>query len=185
MSTSTLYRLSAVAALLSGTCITVGKLLIVLPNPLTGEVFDFFAPLFGLYAVLGIYLWQRERSGTFGGVAFIVVFFGLALIVSLDYAGAFILPHLTDDTVNQLMDSPPALVYGISALFFLAGEILFGVSVIRSGVISKIAAWLFMIGFVPMTLLGVFPDIIVAIGSVMAGVGIIWWGLSLWAFASN
>ena len=124
MSTSTLYLLSALAALLSGICITVGKLLIVLPNPLAGEVFDFFAPLFGLYAILGIYLWQRERSGTFGGVAFIVVFFGLALIVSLDYAGAFILPHLTDNTVNQLLEGPAGLVYGISALIFLVGEIL-------------------------------------------------------------
>jgi len=63
------------------------------------------------------------------------------------------------------------------------GEILFGVSVIRAGVFSKIAACLFMIGFVPMTLLGVFPDIIVAIGSVMAGVGIIWWSKSLWSLA--
>ena len=185
MSTSTLYRLSALAALLSGFCITVGKLLIVLPNPLAGEVFDFFAPLFGLSAILGIYLWQRERSGRFGGVAFIVVFTGLALIVSLDYAGAFILPHLTEDTVTELLDSPAGLVYGLSAIIFLVGEILFGISVIRAGVFSKIAAWLFMIGFVPMTLLGVFPVIIVAVGSVMAGVGIIWWGLSLWSLARN
>lgn len=54
----------------------------------------------------------------------LIVFFDLALIVSLDYAGAFTLPHLTDNTVNQLLEGPAGLVYGISALIFLVGEIL-------------------------------------------------------------
>jgi hypothetical protein len=185
MSTSTLYRLSALAALVSGVCIIVGKVLALLPDPQAGEVFDVISPLFGLFAILGIYLWQREQSGTFGGVAFILVFIGLALITSMDYFGAFIRLRLPEDTVAQLMDGPSGPVFGISGLIFLVGEILFGVSVLRAGVFSKIAAWLFMIGFVPMTLFELLPDTIVWAGSVLAGAGIIWWGLALWSFASD
>jgi hypothetical protein len=169
----------------SGVCIIVGKGLALLPDPQAGEVFDFISPLFGLFAILGVYLWQRQRSGTFGGVAFIVVFIGLALLTSMDYFGAFIRLRLPEDTVAQLMDGPSGPIFGISALIFLVGEILFGISVLRAGMFSKIAAWLFMIGFVPMTLFELLPDSIVWVGSVLAGVGIIWLGLSLWSFASD
>jgi hypothetical protein len=185
MSKSTLFRLSALAALVSGVCIIVGKLLALLPDPQAGEVFDFFSPLFGLYAILGIYLWQREQSGTFGGVAFVVVSFGLALVLCLDFFGAFIRLQLAEDTTAQLMDGPAGLVAAISGLTFLVGEILFAISVMRAGVFSKIAAWLFMIGMVPVPLVDVFPFSIVAVGSVLAGIGIMWWGLSLWSFASK
>jgi len=185
MSTSTLFRLSALAALVSGLCIIVGKVLAWLPDPQAGEVFDFISPLFGLFAILGIYLWQRERSGVFGAVAFSVVFIGLALVMSLDYFGAFIRLRLPEDTMAQLMDGPAGLIAGISALIFLVGEILFGISVLRAGVFSRIAAWLFMVGFVPMTLFELLPNTVVWGGSVLAGVGIIWWGLSLWSFASS
>jgi len=185
MSIKTLYRLSALAALASGGCIIVGKLLALLPDPQAGEVFDFFSPMFGLYAILGIYLWQRERSGTFGGLAFVVASFGLILVVCLDFFGAFIRLQLTTDTRAQLMDGPAGLVAAISGLIFLVGEILFAISVIRAGVFSRIAAWLFMIGFVPVPLVDVFPFSIVAVGSVLAGIGILWWGLSLWSFAAS
>jgi hypothetical protein len=44
MSIKTLYRLSALAGILSGACIIIGKLLIPLPDPQPGEVFDFLSP---------------------------------------------------------------------------------------------------------------------------------------------
>lgn len=47
MSTTTVYRLSALAAILSGACIIIGKLLWALPGPQAGEIFDFFSPLSG------------------------------------------------------------------------------------------------------------------------------------------
>lgn len=114
-----------------------------------------------------------------------MVFFGLALVLCLDFFGAFMRLQLAEDTLAQLMDGPAGLVALISGLTFLVGEILFAISVIRAGVFSKIAAWLFMIGFVPVPLVELFPFSVVAVGSVLAGIGIFWWGLSLWSLASN
>ena len=185
MSRSSLYRLSAVAALLSGGCIIVSKLLAFLPDPQAGEVFDFFSPLFGLFAFLGIYPWQREQSGRFGGVAFIVAFVGLALVLCLDFFGAFIRLQLPEDTMAQLMNGSAGIVAALSGLVFLVGEILFAISVMRAGVFPRLAAWLFLIGFIPVPLVGMFPFGIVAAGSVLAGIGIAWWVLSLWKLAAK
>ena len=68
---------------------------------------------------------------------------------------------------------------------FLIGEILFGISVIRAGVFSRVAAALFIVGMIPVPLVGVFPDIVVAIGSIIAGLGLIWWGVSLYRLAGR
>jgi hypothetical protein len=182
MSRANLYRLSALAAIASGICIIIGKLLTLLPDPQAGEVFDFFSPLFGLFAILGIYFWQRVQSGRFGAVAFIVVFTGLVLVTALDYFGAFIRLEIPPDVMTQIMEGSTGMVAAFSGLIFLVGEILFGISAIRAGVFPKAAVWLFMIGFIPVPLVEVFPFSIVAAGSVIAGVGIMWWGLSLWSY---
>lgn len=185
MSKKTLYRLSALAGLLSGLCIIIGKLLIPLPNRQIGEVFDFFSPFFALPFAIGLYLWQRRESGVFGGIAFIVLFMGLATVVSLDYFGAFVAPYLPEGMVEQILDSPTGAVAAVSGLVFLIGEILFGISVIRANVFSKIAAVLFMVGMFLVPLVGVFPESVVVIGSLIAGVGLIWWSFDLYRLASK
>lgn len=187
MSTTTLYRLSAAAGVLSGVCIIIGKLLIPLPDPLPGEIFDFLSPLFGLFITMGLYLRQRKESGVFGGVAFIVFFIGLTSVVSLDYFGAFMRLELPEGAVDQLMEGPTSPVFVSSLFIFLIGEILLGISVIRAGVFSRIAAVLFMVGMIPVALhlSGIFPEIVVVIGSIMAGIGLIWWGISLYRLADG
>ncbi len=187
MSTTTLYRLSAAAGVLSGVCIIIGKLLIPLPDPLPGEIFDFLSPLFGLFITMGLYLRQRKESGVFGGVAFIVFFIGLTSVVSLDYFGAFMRLELPEGAVDQLMEGPTSPVFVTSLFIFLIGEILLGISVIRAGVFSRIAAVLFMVGMIPVALhlSGIFPEIVVVISSIMAGIGLIWWGISLYRLADG
>jgi len=185
MSTKTLYRLSALAGVLSGLCIIIGKLLIPLPNRQIGEIFDFFSPFFALLFAVGLYLRQRRESGIFGGVAFIVLFMGLATVVSLDYFGAFIAPYLPEGMVDQILESPTGVVAIISGLVFLIGEILIGISVIRANVFSKIASILFMIGMFLVPLGAVFPESAVVIGSIIAGFGLIWWSTELFRLANS
>jgi len=182
MSTKTLYRLSALAGLLSGVCIILGKVLIPLPNRQLGEIADTFAALFGLFLTIGMYLWQRKESGVLGGVAFIVLFIGLAAVVSLDYFGAFMALELPPGTVDQLLEGRNGPVFAASGLTFLIGELLFGISVMRAGVFSKIAAVLFMTGMIPVALdlSGIFPESVVVISSIVAGIGLIWWSISLY-----
>lgn len=181
MSQSTLYRLAALAGLLSGVCIIVGKILIPLPDPQPGEIFDLLSPFFALFFSLGLYLGQRKESGVFGGVAFVILFTGLAAVVSLDYFGAFIRLQLPEGMTDQLMEGPSAPVFVGSLLIFLIGELLFGVSVMKAGVFSKIAAVLFMVGLIPVALhlSDVFPEIVVVISSIVAGLGLVWWSIEL------
>jgi hypothetical protein len=183
MSERTLYRLSALAGVLSGACIIIGKLLIPLPNRQIGEVFDFFSPFLALLFLVGLYLGQREESGVFGGIAFIILFFGLAAVVSLDYFGAFIGPYLPNGMVDQILEGPTSTVFIISGLTFIIGEIIFRISVIRAGIYSRLAAILFIIGMFPIPLAGVFPESAVVIGSIIAGIGLVWWGIELYRLA--
>ena len=185
MSKKTLYRLSAIAGTLSGLCIIIGKILIPLPNRQIGEIFDFFSPFFALLFLVGLYLRQRKASGVLGGIAFIVLFMGLATIVSLDYYAAFIAPHLPDGMVEQILEGPAGTVALISGLVFLIGEILFGISVIRSNIFSKIASILFMVGMFLVPLGEVFPEFVVVIGSIIAGIGLIWWSIELYRVADS
>lgn len=181
MSTSTLYRLGALAGFLSGVCIITGRLLARLPNSQPGEVVDWLSPFFALFLAIALYLGQRKESGVFGGVAFIVLFTGLVMLVSLDYYGAFIRIQLTDPIIAQIEEGPSAPVFVSSLLTFLIGEILFGIAVIRAGVYSKIAAILFMLGliFVALHPTGIFPESVIDIGATAVGIGMIWWSIDL------
>lgn len=187
MSTTTLYRLSALAGILSGLAIIIGKLLIPLPDPRPGEVFDFISPLLALLLTVGLYLRQRRESGVFGGLAFIMLFFGLCLIVALAYFGAFMFHELPEEVVDRLMDGPSGPVFIGSILIFVIGELLFGISVIRAGVFSRIAAVLFMIAMIPtvLHLADIFPESVVVISSILAGAALIWWSVELYRLASN
>jgi hypothetical protein len=187
MPTTTLYRLSGWAGILSGVCIIIGKLLMPLPDPRIGEFFDYLSPLFALFATVGLYLRQRRESGVFGGVAFIVLFVGLAALGSMAYFGAFMYHELPKEAVDQLMEGPTAPAFVITLLTFLVGEILFGISVLRAGVFSKSAAVLFMVGMIPVALhlTDVFPESVVVIGSIVAGLALIWWSLSLYRLAGG
>lgn len=185
MSKKTLYLLCALAGVLSGLCIIIGKFLIPLPNRQIGEIIDFFSPFFALPFTVGLYLRQQRESGIFGGIAFIVLFMGLATIVCLDYFAAFILPYLPDGMLDQIWESPAGIVAAVSGLVFIIGEILFGISVIRANVYSKIASILFMAGLFFVPLGEVFPEYVVVIGSIIGGVGLIWWGIELYRQASS
>ena len=181
MSTSTLYRLGALAGFLSGVCIIIGRILARLPNSQPGEIVDFLSPFFALFLLVALYLGQRRESGVFGGIAFIVLFTGLVMLVSLDYYGTFIRIHLPEAIILQIEEGPSAPVFVGSLFIFLIGEILFGISVIRAGVYSKIAAILFMIGlvFVALHPSGIIPESVVDIGATAVGIGLIWWSTDL------
>ena len=185
MSKKTLYRLVAMAGFLSGACIIIGRLLARLPNTQPGEIVDWLSPFFALFLAIALYLGQRKESGVFGGVAFIILFTGLVMLVCLDYYGAFIRIHLPDNIIEQIEEGPSAPVFVGSLFTFLIGEILFGISVIRAGVYSKIAAILFMIGlfFVALHPTGIFPESFIDISATAVGIGLIWWSIDLYRLA--
>ena len=96
-----------------------------------------------------------------------------------------IAPYLAEEVVDQILESPTGVVAAVSGLVFLIGEILFGISVMRAGVFSKIASILFIVGMFLVPLGGILPESAVVIGSIIAGVGLIWWGVELYQRANR
>jgi hypothetical protein len=187
MSASTLYRLGALAGFLSGGCMILGRILARLPNTQPGEIVDWLSPTFALFFLIFLYLGQRSESGVLGGIAFIVLFAGLLFVICLDFYGAFMRIYLPDEIITLIEEGPGAPVFIAGLLTFLIGEILFGISVIRAGVYSKIAAILFMIGLIPIAMhpTGVFPESVVDIGAATTGAGLIWWSVELYRLANT
>jgi hypothetical protein len=187
MSTRTLYRLSAFAGVLTAMGIILGKFTIPLPNRQIGEILDLIGALFGLFFVMGVYFKHRKESGVFGGIAFIIFFIGLAGVMCLDYIGAFMVLELPAEVVKGILDGRNAWAFALSGMTFLVGEVLFGISIIRAGVFSKVSAILFMLGMIPVALhlTGIFPEYVVNISSVVAGIGLIWWSIELYRLSGT
>jgi hypothetical protein len=182
MSAAALYRLGAVAGILSGACMILGRILARLPNTQPGEIVDWFSPTFALFFAVFLYLGQRRQAGLFGGVAFLILFAGLVVVVCLDFYGAFMRIYLPAEMISLIEEGPSAPVFVGGLLTFVIGELLFGISVIRAGVYSKIAAGLFMAGLIPVALhpTGIFPESVIDLAAAAAGIGLIWWGIELY-----
>lgn len=185
MPIQSLYRWAAVAGFVSAAAIVFGKILMLLPDPQAGEIADFISPLFGLGAIVGVYLWQRRESGTSGAAAFAVMFVGLALVTSLDFYGAFIRLELAEELRDELLEGSTGVAMAVSGLIFLVGVIMFGTSLIRSGVYPKAAGWLFTIGFIFVPLVEVVGEPVVVIGSILAGISVFWLSSVLWSGAGR
>jgi len=182
MKNSSLYTLGFLSAILSGATIITGKILAIGSFYWAGEFFDFLSPFFGLYAIITIYLWQRKTVGLTGFIAFIVLFAGISMVLCLDYFGAFILPYLPEGTVDQLLKGPTSTALSVSGFVFILGIILFGITTIRAGRLPAGATLLFVFGFITVPLGELLPVEVVHSGSVLAGLGLLWWGIYLYNY---
>jgi hypothetical protein len=180
MDNNVLYRLGGISSILSGITIITGKILAIISFVLAGEFFDFLSPLFGLFAVTAIYFKHRNDTAILGCIAYMVLFSGISMVLCLDYFGAFILPYLPEGTVERLLDRPTGTAWAISGLLFASGVIIFGITIIRAGKFPFAASLLFTIGFIPIPFGEILPDVIVHSGSILAGTGLIWWGIFLY-----
>src|SRR3989304_5305192 len=98
MSFSNLFRLSSVAGLLSSLAIITDNLL---PEGNAYNWVGVLSPVFGLLALTGLYLWQREASGKLGVLGYTVNLLGMGLFVGLAFANAFMLPYLSGTVLKE------------------------------------------------------------------------------------
>ena len=176
-----LYRRSAWTAILSGLLIISKKLIVelLLPlNPITNAVGS-FGLFLGLFTLTGLYVYQREASGRFGLIGYLVNWFGLAFVSGVDYARLYILPYLSQRETQALLAGPTKLVFVSCALFFLLGVILFSTASLRARVFPRLAIILYMLGFTFYSLSFFLPVLVVRIAEVGGAVGVIWWGYAL------
>ncbi len=176
-----LYRLTAWAAILSGLLIISKKLIVelLLPlNPITNAVGS-FGLFLGLFTLTGLYVYQRQASGTVGLIGYLVNWFGLAFVSGVDFARLYILPYLSQNEIQTLLAGPTKLVFVSCALFFLVGVLLFGAASLRARVFPRLAIVLYMLGFTLYSLSFFLPVLVVRIAEVGGALGVIWWGYAL------
>lgn len=181
MSSSTLYRISGWAGILSGLLLLADTLLLdpLLPDYMAARIPGVWVIPLGLLALTGLYLWQREPSGRLGGLGYSIIAVGMVLLFGVVFANNFILPVLDGEVLQALFSGPTRLVFLLSAIVFLIGLILFSLATFRAKIFPWGAVVLFFVGFVPVGLAALLPDNVVNIGQVGAAIGTSWLGYAL------
>jgi hypothetical protein len=130
----------------------------------------------------------KAGGGWPGVTGFAMSVTSLIFVFGLDYSEVFIFPTLAvefPEVVTKYGDgtSMPSVAFAFPAtgVLFVLGFILFALQLAKAGVISKGACWLTIAGTIVfgMGLSGLFPMIVVRIGSVIYGCGLTWLGLDL------
>lgn len=116
--------------------------------------------------------------GPLGLAAFVVAFFGNALLVAGTFIDAFVLPTLALDLPEALENPPASLMMALmlTYLLFALGYVLFGIVIARSRVLPRWPGLLLAAG-APLFLIGVATTQPIAIvGAALFGAGWVWLG---------
>src|SRR6266496_6371633 len=102
----TLYRLAGRTGVVTGILLLFndGRRVGLVPqNAFTDEIAPiaaFLAP----FLLVGLYLWQRDRSGPLGLAGFALNLAGLVGVAAVEFALHYIFPLLDKGTVDKLLD---------------------------------------------------------------------------------
>ena len=185
MSSTTLYRLSAIALLIGGVLAALGAtaqtfLSEEYLNPLWIPVaaLIFIGTLLVQVGLPAIYLRQMKQVGMLGLVGFILFFLGYAQFgIGFRFFDIVILPWF-----GKSADINPPLnfiIYSVSAvLLLLAGALVFGIATIRASVFLKLPAVLLIISLVLNRIGGHIPHL-QDIGSILFYLSFVWFGYAL------
>ncbi|GAB3830216.1 hypothetical protein ACFPIJ_31390 [Dactylosporangium cerinum] len=135
---------------------------------------------FSAPAVTALYLHHRATAGRFGAVAYAVNLLGLGLFTGVAFALNLVLFYLDKSTVDSLLAGPTGSAVSISALVFVAGTVLFSVSMVRSGGFPKLPAVGYGVALTLLALLAPLPDSpATSVVHVVAAVSIGWLSLAV------
>ena len=143
-----------------------------------------------LLGLPGLYAAQRGRMGWLGFAGFLIAFVGTYLIAVTGNFG-FLAPVLAKDApavIDTISQYPPVVgINAVAAIAFMIGYVLFGIAMIRTAGLPRLAGILVAIG-APAHLIGfglaqlVTPVLwpIAIVGAVSLGAGLAWPGYLLW-----
>ena len=144
--------------------------------------------VFALLGITGIYARQVEEAGWLGLVGFLTFFVGLALITSVAFLEALVMPLLATAAPQSMAVFLPGEGLGVldtvrlpAGLIFIVGGLLFGIAIIRAGILPRWAAILFVIGIASVLLAPLLPEVVGRIIAIPAWVGFAWLGYALWS----
>jgi hypothetical protein len=143
-----------------------------------------------LLGLPGLYAAQRGRMGWLGFAGFLIAFLGTYLIAVTGNFG-FLAPVLAKDApavIDTISQYPPVVgINALAAIAFMIGYVLFGIAMIRTAGLPRLAGILVALG-APAHLIGfgvaqlVTPVLwpIAIVGAVSLGAGLAWPGYLLW-----
>lgn len=187
MPPATLYRLAGLAGMLSGLvlAVNIARRGGVIPANLLTRGIAPISSVLGLFALTGLYLRQRQKSGSFGLIGYALNLAGVAGTVGIEYVTNYVFPHLGSAVVESLLDGPTGTMFLLTAVVLLLGVLAFGVATWQARLFPAPAVLLYVVGFGPVALRGVLPEPAVAIGGLLAAAGIAWLSAALWRTASQ
>jgi hypothetical protein len=191
MSSSNLVRAGGgLASAAAGILLLVGHLLDLGGDPEYGTVLGSSSVLAAhvvlIFALVGLYAAQAERSGLLGSLGMVLSVVGTILVsgvVLVEIAGAS--GAEVEDVLGAGLSAAPVLLGGLA---FLIGLILFGVATMRAGVFPRWAGLLLIVGDVVFGaggFAGAAATIFEVVGALITCAAFVWLGLSLLSGASS
>lgn len=190
MTSSNLIRWAGLSAVVGGILFAVGIIIRPADGPesiatnlwVVAQYLFLGSLIFGVFGTFGLYARQVKEAGLLGLVGFLMLIVARLLFTGLTFFEAFIIPVLATEApqfIGGLFAGEYEFpVVGVAGFAEIIGGLLFGIAIIRAGILPRWAAILFIIGIVP----GRFgPEVVVRISSVVLGIGLAWLGYALWS----
>ena len=203
MTTTMLYRLAGLAALIAGlsfaivgvfhpanvaASVTTSAWVIV-------HIFALALSVLGFYGLTGLYLRQVEESGWLGFIGYAMLTLWLAIVLGFTFVEVFILPPvataspaLVEGFVGMFTSAASTIdlgilptIWNISGVLYLLGAIVFGVATFRAGVLPKWAGALLALGGLAGPAAVRFPPSMTGFVAIPVGIAIAWLGWALWS----
>lgn len=147
-----------------------------------------------LAGITGLYVSQVRRNGLLGLIGYVLLSAGYVLVAGTAFVQAFVLPQLVhtaptyvDDVLKAAASRPMdgdigalAIVLKLQGAAWLLGGLLFGIALVRAGVLARWASVLLAAGGVVTALLSVMPDAFYRLLAFPNGIALIGLGWSLW-----
>lgn len=147
-----------------------------------------------LAGITGMYLRQHRRAGLLGLVGYLLFAAGYLSMLGVEAVAATVLPALAElqpayvnDVLVAAAGGTPAgdiggmqTLLNLGGLGYIAGGLIFGIALFRSGVLARWAAALLAVAAVSTASLAVLPESFNRPLAVPVGVALIGLGVSLW-----
>ena len=201
VTTTTLFRLTGLSAVVAGLCFIIVGLFhqVNVPASVTTATWanvHIAATVMGYFGILGmsgLYARQAERAGWMGLVGFALFSLWLALVMTFSMVEAFILPGLAAESpafvegfLGMFGGVPSAVdlsalptIWQASGLLYIAGPLLFGIATFRAGVLSRWAGLLLALGAMLVPVGAVLPPALESLIMVPVGLALSWLGFAL------
>jgi hypothetical protein len=181
MSTTMLSRLGGWCGVLAGLGIALPSVVEAFAGETAGTSFVLgLAPALALPLIVALHLRQSAVTGAFGAAAHTVNLVGLGLFGGAAFTLNLALFYLDETTVKELLAGPTMVALLGSAVVFAVGSVMFGISMLRSGVAPKVPAVAYIVALPVLAVAARLPDTpLISAVHIVTGATLIWLASSI------